>query len=88
MAEDEPKYADIKIAALMSVPVVGWNHHWGFAGGARFTSSASRSAWPSGVFWHQCLSNLMQDCIDDGLDWLLFLDYDLDFLGRATGAAC
>ena len=32
-----------------------------------------------GVFWHQCLSNLMQDCIDDGLDWLLFLDYDSIF---------
>lgn len=69
------EYQDIKIVALMSVPSVGWNHHWGqVAEALRPFNIPIRLGY--GAFWHQTMSNLLEDCIDEGLDWALTLDYD------------
>lgn len=66
---------DLKIIALMSVPMCGWNPHWGtVAESLRPFGIQIRLAY--GAFWHQSLSNLLEDCVDDGVDWAMTLDYD------------
>lgn len=69
---------DIKIAALMSVPMCGWNPHWGCVSES-FRPFQIPIRLGYGAFWHQTMSNLLQDCIDDGLDWVMTLDYDSMF---------
>lgn len=72
------QYEDIRIVVLMSVPMCGWNPHWGCVSEAvRPFQIPIRIAY--GAYWHQSLSNLLEDCIDDGLDWVLTLDYDSIF---------
>jgi hypothetical protein len=72
------EYEDIKIVALMSVPTVGWNHHWGQVYGALQPFKIPLRLG-FGAFWHQTMSNLLEDCIDDGIDWALTLDFDSMF---------
>lgn len=68
----------IKIAALTSIPRVGWNDAWGvmFDGLRHFGIPLRRF---SGVYWGQCMQRLFQDCVKDGLDWILTIDYDTMF---------
>jgi hypothetical protein len=35
-----------------------------------------------GVFWGQCMTKAMQELIDDGIDWVLTIDYDSMFSAR------
>lgn len=69
---------DLKICAVTSIPRVGWNDHWGCVIDAlrplriplrRFT----------GAFWGQCMQNVLEGCVEDGIDWVLTLDYDTMF---------
>ena len=72
------EYADIKIVALTSIPMCGWNPHWGCVAEAlRPFQIPIRLAY--GAFWHQSMSNMLEDCIADGIDWVLTLDYDSMF---------
>ncbi len=90
-AEETAHYEDIKIACLLSCPMVGWNPHWGcVAEAVRPFQIPIRLGY--GAYWHQTMSNMLEDCIDDGLDWVLTLDYDsmffapqLDHLIRTLG---
>lgn len=71
----ENEYADIKICAIMSVPMCGWNPHWG---------CVSETLRPFGIpirlgfgaFWGNMISNMLEDLIADGIDWALTFDYD------------
>ncbi len=77
-SEETAQYADIKIAGLLSVPRVGWNDHWGcVAEAVRPFQIPLRLGF--GAYWHQTMSNMLEDCIDDGIDWVLTLDYDSMF---------
>lgn len=69
---------DIKIAAVMSVPRVGWNDHWGcvFAALRPFNIPIRKATGP---FWGQCMQRMFQGCVKDGLDWILSIDYDTIF---------
>jgi hypothetical protein len=71
----------IKIAALTSIPRVGWNDAWGvmFDGLRHFGIPLRRF---TGVYWGQCMQRLMQDCVKDGLDWILTIDYDTMFVAE------
>jgi hypothetical protein len=68
----------IKIAAVTSIPRVGWNDSWGvmFDGLRHFGIPLRRF---TGVYWGQCMQRLFQDCVKDGLDWILTIDYDTMF---------
>lgn len=69
---------DIKLAAFMSVPQCGWNAHWGCSVEAvRPFRIPIRLAY--GAYWHQGMSNLFEDAVAEGLDWLLTFDYDSIF---------
>lgn len=66
---------DIKIAAILSCPMVGWNPHYGSVSEAlRQFGIPLRIGY--GAYWHHTMSNLMEDCVNDELDWILTLDYD------------
>lgn len=74
----EEEVQDIKIVALMSVPMCGWNSHWGCTAEAlRPFQIPIRLGY--GAYWHQSMSNLLEDCVKENLDWVLTLDYDSVF---------
>jgi len=68
----------IKIAAVTSIPRVGWNDAWGvmFDALRHFGIPLRRF---TGVYWGQCMQRLFNDCVNDGLDWILTIDYDTMF---------
>jgi len=68
----------IKIAALTSIPRVGWLDAWGvmFDALRHFGIPLRRF---TGVYWGQCMQRLFEDCVRDGLDWILTIDYDTMF---------
>lgn len=71
----------IRITALMTVPLCGYNPHFGCHSSAlRPFGIGAKLAF--GAFWHHGLSNLFEDCVDSGTDWILTLDYDSMFTAK------
>lgn len=74
----EPQIAHLKIAAMVSIPRLGWNDHWGCV-----QDSLAKLKIPlrrmQGVFWGQCMQKGLEHCIADGVDWALVMDYDTMF---------
>ena len=72
------KMLDIKMCAVMSVPRLGWQDHFNCVHEAlRPFKMPVRSF--TGAFWGQCLQTVIEACVEDGLDWILTLDYDTLF---------
>lgn len=80
-AKSEKEPGVIKIAALMSLPRVGWNDAWGqvFEALRPFNIPVRRF---SGVFWGQCMQRAIESCLEDNLDWALCIDYDTMFTAQ------
>ena len=76
---------DIKIAAVTSIPRLGFNDHWGCILDALgpFKIPVRRF---TGAFWGQHLQTVLEGCVADGLDWVLTLDYDTLFSARHVDA--
>tara|TARA_R100001086_G_scaffold238110_2_gene162630 strand:+ start:1496 stop:2779 length:1284 start_codon:yes stop_codon:yes gene_type:complete len=76
--ENKTKDLKIEICAMMSVPRYGANTAWGCIVDALipFRIPIRRA---TGAYWGQCLQNMMQQAVDDGLDWILTMDYDSCF---------
>lgn len=70
--------ATAKVAAVTSVPRLGWNDFWGGC-----FEALSHRGIPlrrhSGAFWEQGMQSMFSDCIREGVDWILALDYDSTF---------
>lgn len=68
----------IKIAAVTSIPRVGWNDSWGvmFDALRHFGIPLRRF---TGVYWGQCMQRVLEGCVADGLDWVITIDYDTMF---------
>lgn len=73
-----PEFVDIKIVALMSVPMCGWNPHWGCAFDALLPFKIPLKL-AYGAWWDHGITTLMEDAIAGGADWMLTLDYDTMF---------
>src|SRR5678815_410200 len=68
----------LKIAAMISVPMCGWNPHWGCHSQAlRPMNIPCFGAY--GAWWDHGISNLMDEHAGNGLDWALTLDNDSMF---------
>lgn len=73
-----PAQAQMKVAAVMSVPRLGFTDNM---------TCASSAFWPmripiinvQGAFWGQCLERGMEQIIDAGVDVILTVDYDTAF---------
>lgn len=70
--------ADIKVAAVLSAPTVGWVPHFGCVTAA-FTKRGIPLRVGSGAYWHQTIQTLLEQACSDGLDWVITLDYDSMF---------
>ena len=73
-----PKPKDIKICAVMSIPRVGWNDAWGQVMEALAPLRIPVRRF-NGAFWGQCMQRAFNDCVKDGVDWILTIDYDSMF---------
>jgi hypothetical protein len=74
----EEVYEDIKIVALTSVPMCGWNPHFGCVHEAlRPFGIPLRHFY--GAFWENGISNALEEAVANGVDWVLTLDYDTMF---------
>lgn len=71
----------VQVTAIMSVPRVGWNDAWGqiMESLAPFKIPVRRF---SGVFWGQCMQRVLNECVKDGVDWAVTIDYDSLFTAQ------
>lgn len=66
-----------KIAAIGSVPRLGWQAHFGALWKSLNTEEFSIPFWKfGGAFWEQGMTKGLQKAVDDGLDWVIAVDYD------------
>jgi len=68
----------LQICALMSIPRVGFNDNWGCILEALrpFQIPVHRF---TGVFWGQCMQRGLDQCLEEGANWVLCIDYDSMF---------
>lgn len=65
-----------RIAAICSVPRLGWQDHFGSVQRALHPLGI-QVAWYTTAFWHKGISKAIKDCLN--ADWILSLDYDTVF---------
>lgn len=76
--------AEVKVAALMSVPRLGFTDNFFCVSGALAPHRISPIKF-TGAFWGQCLQRSMLDVIDEH-DVVLCIDYDTIFSARTVEA--
>jgi len=69
----------IRIATVMSVPMCGWNPHWGCHKQALDNMGFEDHTITFGAWWDHGVSNAFEDLIERGMQWILTLDYDSMF---------
>lgn len=75
---DENEY--VQIVSVMSVPMCGWNPHWGCHTTALAPFGLADQIIMYGAWWDHGVSNAFEDLIDRGnVDWILAMDYDSMF---------
>lgn len=72
---------DIKIAALMSTPRFGPLTARGVIEAALRPFNIPLNTF-GGVFWGQCMQRALETYVDEGLDWVLTIDYDSLFTAQ------
>lgn len=66
-----------KVVAIGSVPRLGWQAHFGVLWRALNTDEYSIPFWKfGGAFWEQGLTKGLEKAIDEGVDYVLAVDYD------------
>jgi hypothetical protein len=73
--------SDIKVAALLSRPRFGLNDFWDCATAALRPFGIPLRSY-KGVFWGQCMQRAFNECCEQGIDWILTLDYDSLFTAQ------
>lgn len=70
-----------KVAALMSVPRLGWQDNFGACQQAlKDIHGVDIPLWRvGGVFWEQCMQRGLNALIKDGVEWIITIDYDTIF---------
>lgn len=78
---ESSKTLDVQIAAVCSIPRLGWNDNWGqiFDALNPFRIPLKRY---TGAFWGQCLQRVMEEAVAEGTDWILTIDYDSMFTSK------
>lgn len=69
----------LKIVSVMSVPMCGWNPHWGCHLAATRPFEFADEIVAFGCWWDHSISNSIEDVLDQGADWILTMDYDSMF---------
>jgi predicted SAM-dependent methyltransferase len=69
-----------RVAAVMSMPRLAFTDNL-FCAFESLVPLGIRLVRSSGVFWGQCLTEMIEDAIRDGFDYVLTVDYDTVFTG-------
>lgn len=69
---------ELKVKAVMSVPRYGQMAARGIMDRALKSFNLPLHT-TQGVYWGQCMDRAFQTCIDDGVDWILTIDFDSVF---------
>jgi hypothetical protein len=78
---------DLQIVSVMSVPMCGWNPHWGCHTTALAPFGLADQIIMYGAWWDHGVSNAFEDLIDRGnVDWILSIDYDSMFTAQDVSA--
>lgn len=72
---------DVKICAVMSIPRVGFNDNWGCILEALRPYKIPMRRF-TGAYWEQCMTRVLEDCVKDGVDWVITIDYDSIFTAK------
>lgn len=75
----------IKTAAVMSVPRLGFMDNFFCAIEALMPNKVTLRK-QTGAFWGQCIERAMEECVKDGVDWILTIDYDSIFTKEDVAA--
>ncbi len=78
VATEDGEVLSVKIAAIMSIPRIGWNDSWLCITEALRPFGIGLRTF-NGVFWGQCMQRVMLEAVEDGVDWILTIDYDSMF---------
>lgn len=76
---EQPEVLSVKakIAAIGSVPRLGWQAHFGALWKALNTEEWSIPFWKfGGAFWEQGMTKGLKMAVEQGLDWVIAVDYD------------
>jgi hypothetical protein len=73
---DKPNQIAVKIAAVCSVPRLGWQDHFGSIFRA-LNRTGIHLSWYTTAFWHKGIQQGFNGAMDS--DWILSLDYDTVF---------
>lgn len=76
VVRSQPKTINVK--AITSIPRVGWNDCWGCIHEALRPFGIPIARF-NGVFWGQCMQRAFEEAIEQGVDWVLTIDYDSMF---------
>ncbi len=74
--EEKPKQISVRIAAVCSVPRLGWQDHYGSIFRA-LTPHGIHLSWYTTAFWHKGIQQGFNQQLN--ADWILSLDYDTVF---------
>lgn len=77
-APDDKRTIGKKIAAVMSMPRLAFTDNM-FCAFESLVPLGIRLTRSSGVFWNQCLTEMIEDAIRDGFAYVLTVDYDTVF---------
>lgn len=75
----------VRIGTVMSVPLCGWNPHWGCHVSAlepwirEGNMRGEDQIINYGAWWDHGVSNAFEDLAERGVDWILTMDYDSMF---------
>lgn len=68
----------INVKAITSIPRIGWNDCWGCIHEALRPFGIPVARF-NGVFWGQCMQRAFEEAIEQGVDYVLTIDYDSMF---------
>lgn len=83
----QPEAPALKIMGVMGVPRFGCNDAWGQIHRALAPLRIPLACY-GGVFWGQCMQRSFNDCITNGVDWILTMDYDSIFTTEHISILC
>jgi hypothetical protein len=75
------EFEDLKVRAVLSVPIVGWVPHFGLLQEALGRLNIPYD-WAHGAYWGQSLQFLLNKSIEKGADVVLTMDFDSIFSFR------
>lgn len=70
---------NVQIVSVMSVPMCGWNPHWGCHMTALAPMGLAEQVITFGAWWDHGMSNAFEDVLQRGAQWILAIDYDSMF---------